>query len=129
MLHLAVQKNQIPDQIYQPLFGMKKEWVPQQFPTLIIFSGIALITEFHFGLEVFLKNILNKLEQNTPTKFYEIADQLLDKITISEKRKKYNILMTASHMRNVYHSNGIHTNKTQSPVIIKKLKFEFIQNK
>jgi len=126
---LAVQKNQIPDHIYQPLFGMKQEWAHQQFPALNVFSGIALITEFHFGLEVFLKNILNKLEQTTPTKFHEIAKQLLDKITISEKKEKYDILMTASHMRNVYHSNGIHTNRTRSPVTIKKLEFEFIKSK
>ena len=125
---LAVQKNQIPDNLYQPLFGIKKEWVPQQFPTLKSFCMIALITEFHFGLEIFLKIILNNFVENTPQKFYQISKQTLEKTSIPDKDRKYAILMALAHMRNIYHSNGIHTNRSTPSLMVKHLKFEFIIN-
>ena len=124
---LAVDRNKVPDQYYMPLFGMKKEWVPQQFGTLEIFEGISLIIQLHFGLEVFLKNILSKIETPIPTKFYQIAHKLLEKISISEKEKKYLTLMALTHIRNGYHSNGIHLNKSTKAIFIQNLKFEFIR--
>lgn len=122
---IAVDGNKIPDQYYMPLFGMKKEWVSQQFGALEIFAGISLIIQLHFGLEIFLKNILSKIETPVPSKFYQIAHKLLEKISISEKEKKYLTLMALTHIRNGYHSNGIHLNKSTKPILIQNIKFEF----
>ncbi len=126
---IAFDKDRIPSSIYEPLFGMKKEWASQQFTTLETFAGISLIIEFHFGLEIFLKIILSKMEISVPSKFYQIAEELLGKISIREKEQKLKVLTTLSHIRNVYHSNGIHTNKSTEPIFIQGLKFEFKQGK
>jgi hypothetical protein len=127
-LLIAVNKNQIADATYKSIFGMEKEWVPQQFGALENFSCTAIITVFHFVLEIFLKNILAKLEKkNPPQQFNKISKQILAKIMIDEDEIRYQTFMTLSNIRNGYHSNGVHTNDTCKLFKINELEYQFVQ--
>lgn len=121
------KKNKIPTDLYLPIFGLKKENTLTNFTTLEVYCGISFIVQFHFGLEIFLKNILAELRPSVPLKFYQIAHQLLENISIPDKNKKYAMMMALTHMRNGYHANGNHLNKSTKLFLIKGMEFEFVK--
>lgn len=121
-------ENQIPENMYPALFGIKKEWKEQQFGALERFVQYSSIIMFNFVLENFLKNLLAKLEKSDPPRqISKTTQKLLYSISIVNPQNKINVLLTLGHIRNSFHSNGIHENESTQQISLSGELFEFIK--
>ena len=122
------EENRLDDKLYVGLFGLTKDASTSFFNSYGKFTRLSLVTMFQFQVENLLKNILFALTSKKPPKgFYKISKELFNLISIEDKSYKQDALYVPAMIRNTFHSNGIHTEKTKS-LEIKGEKFEFIQN-
>ena len=109
ILHARYNQTIQPPDAFQEIIGIgyteQAQWEEFQ-----VTAKIAYITLSHFVIENFFKTLLAELEtsKDPPTGFYVITKTLLDKITISDKQRKLEVLNAMAMVRNSMHNNGIH---------------------
>lgn len=96
-------------------------------------SKISYLTLSHFVIENFFKTLLAEIDttKNPPSGFYKLSKALLEKITISDKDRKLEILNTMAMIRNSMHNNGIHVPLPPAPdsqtITIGSTSFQFVK--
>lgn len=108
-----LQEKSFPPPVFEKLFGQHTGEMQNAVNFANSFLRLGLVLMFVFRVENMMANILSKLDPSVSHRAYsKIVNRLFDKISISDKDRKKDILHVLAHMRNAIHSNGIHNNES-----------------
>ncbi len=123
----AREEDRLPDALYPELFGLSKSDATTFFNSFGKNSRLGLVALLQFQVENFLRSVLNELQPGSPPhEFMRIARRLLESVMSPDFDSRLAVLNCLQQIRNSYHSNGTHTEKSVSLTIAGK-EFQFVQ--